>query len=224
MSRGKCNRAQQTQKLNLSKQGSTASKGVNYCTKCERRRNRKEKKVLTPVIENPPLSLILLWLSICFGFYKPQSVNFTALWINYLSMTAISFCILIDVLALLKSWYRRLTRPILTPQMGFTQMDPFLKEAIQVWCLFESLRDAKTKRGMIAAIIQYMQAHVKDSLPTYLYRQIMRIDYISDWTSEDGHSQVEAMLDEAFGPGAVREIENELAILDTQDGNVVEMS
>jgi hypothetical protein len=103
--------------------------------------------------------------------------------------------------------------------MGFMKMDPYLKEAIQVWCLFESLRDSKTKRGMIAAITQYMQAHVKESLPLYVYRQLMRIDYISDWSSDDGIAQIEEMLEEAFGADSMRECREELMILDTQDGS-----
>lgn len=101
-------------------------------------------------------------------------------------------------------------------------MDPYLKEAIQVWCLFESLRDSKTKRGMISAITQYMQAHVKESLPLYVYRQVMKIEYISDWSSEDGYARVEEMLDEAFGKQSVREIDDELVVLDIQDGSLKE--
>jgi hypothetical protein len=104
--------------------------------------------------------------------------------------------------------------------MGFMKVDPYLKEAIQVWCLFESLKDSKTKRGMIAAITQYLQAHVKESLPLYVYRQLMRIDYISDWTSDDGNARVEEMLEEAFGEGALREAQEELFVLDTQSDNV----
>jgi hypothetical protein len=103
--------------------------------------------------------------------------------------------------------------------MGFMQMDPYLKEAIQVWCLFESLRDSKTKRGMIAAITQYMQAHVKESLPLYIYRQLMKMDYITDWSSDDGTARVEEMLEEAFGADALREAHDELFVLDTQDGD-----
>jgi hypothetical protein len=218
MSRGNCNRATQTQKLRLAKQGSTASKGVNYCSKCERRRARKEKKILNPVWDFPPIHLFLVWMTVCFGFYQPQIVDTTVPWINFFSKIVLSVCVGIDSFFLLRSWFRRLTRPVLQPQMGTMQMDPFLKEAIQVWCLFESLRDAKTKRGMIAAIVQYMQAHVKESLPLYLYRQLMRIDYISDWTSDDGTARVEEMLEEAFGANALRETDEGLAILDTQDG------
>lgn len=219
MSRGFCNRAQQIQKLKLSKQGSVASKGVNYCKKCEKRRLKKRECHTNLICETPPMCLIFLWLINCGCFQFPQVADFALGWILYCSIIIFSLCIFIDSLALVRTWYRRITRPVLKPQMGYTQVDPYLKEAIQVWCLFESLRDSQTKRGMIAAITQYLQSHVKESLPLYIYRQVMRIDYISDWSSDDGHARVEEMLEEAFGANALQEMRDELVILDTQDGS-----
>jgi len=222
MSRGFAKRAHQAQKLRLSKQGSTASKGVNYCNKCERRRLKKEKRERNPVWDPPPMFLIYIWLLVCGAFYQPEAADWFLCWIRFFSKILFFSAVAVDCFALIRSWYRRATRPVLEPQMGFMQMDPYLKEAIQVWCLFESLRDSKTKRGMIAAITQYMQAHVKESLPLYVYRQLMKIDYISDWSSDDGHAQVEEMLEEAFGEQAIREIDEELVVLDTQDGDTEE--
>ncbi len=222
MSRGFINRAQQAQKMKLSKQGPSASKGVNYCKKCERRRLKKQKRELNPVWDVPPMCLMHIWLIICGAFYQPAATDWFLCWIRFFSKILFLSGVVIDSFALIRSWYWRATRPILEPQMGFMQMDPYLKEAIQVWCLFESLRDSKTKRGMIAAITQYMQAHVKESLPLYVYRQLMKIDYISDWSSDDGHARVEEMLEEAFGEQALRESNDELVILDTQDGDTEE--
>jgi hypothetical protein len=219
MSRGFTNRATQIQKLKLSKQGSTASKGVNYCNKCERRRLKKQKCERNPVWDLPPMCLIYIWLVVCGAFYQPDAADWFLQWVRFFSKILFLLGVTIDCVALIRSWYRRFTRPVLEPQMGFMQMDPYLKEAIQVWCLFESLRDSKTKRGMIAAITQYMQAHVKESLPLYVYRQLMRIDYISDWSSDDGIAQIEEMLEEAFGADSMRECREELMILDTQDGS-----
>jgi hypothetical protein len=96
--------------------------------------------------------------------------------------------------------------------MGFMQMDPYLKEAIQVWCLFEGLSAATKKRHIIAAITQYLQAHVKESLPLYCYRQIMKIDYVSDWSSRSGRDQIDLMLEEAFGSESLQEEQDELML------------
>lgn len=214
MSRGFANRAKQAQKLKLCKQDSIASQGVKYCKKHEKRSKHSRAK------EPPPLCLILLWIFICGGFYAPAGFEIIMTWVQFLSKILFLICMLYDSLALSRNWYRRLSRPVLTPQMGTRQSDPYLKEAIQVWCLFESLRDAKSKRGMVAAIVQYLQAHTKESLPLYIYRKTMSIEYISDWSTNDGHERVEEMLEEAFGAEAIREIDNELTILDPQDGEI----
>jgi len=222
MSRGFTNRAQQIQKMKLSKQGSSASKGVNYCKKCERRRLKKQKREFNLVWDVPPMVLMYIWIIICGAFYQPIAADWFLCWIRFFSKILFFSGVAFDSFVLIRSWYRRATRPVLEPQMGFMRMDPYLKEAIQVWCLFESLKDSKTKRGMIAAITQYMQAHVKESLPLYVYRQLMKIDYISDWSSDDGHARVEEMLEEAFGEQALREIDDELIVLDTQNGDTEE--
>jgi hypothetical protein len=183
------------------------------------RKNKNKKTVVSPVsVEPPPLCLAFYWTFMCGLLYFDAMQSFTD-WTMFFSKYIFLFCVAIDCFAYFRILFRRLTRPVLQPQMGFTRVDPYLKEAIQVWCLFESLRDSKTKRGMIAAITQYLQAHVKESLPLYIYRQIMRIDYISDWTSDDGHAQVEQMVEAAFGAGAMRETNDGLVILDSQDGD-----
>ena len=173
----------------------------------------------TTTPEIPPLCLVLYW-TLMSGLLHFDMMQSFADWTMYFSKYFFLFCVSVDCFAYFCVLFRRFTRPMLQPQMGFMQMDPYLKEAIQVWCLFESLRDARTKRGMIAAITQYLQAHVKESLPLYVYRQVMKVDYISDWTSDDGHARVEEMLEEAFGADAMRETDEELTILDTQDGDV----
>jgi len=236
----KIQRAHQTQMSSSRKQGATASKGVSYCNKCERRKLRKLRlKELTrernPVFDTPPLCLFQLWMMVCIAFYVPDQSHRVLIWTKNTSMFMFLLITLIDCLRLFVLWYRRFRTPVLDPQSGICDwsgytlvnnhlsVDPYLKEAVQVWCLFESLRDSRTKRGMIAAITQYLQAHVKDSLPLYVYRQVMRIDYISDWTSDDGHAQIEEMLEEAFGRDAMRETAEELLILDTQDGELHQM-
>jgi hypothetical protein len=100
----------------------------------------------------------------------------------------------------------------LRPQAGeLEKMDPYLKEAIQVWCLCESLKNAKTKTAIVAAVVQYLQAHTTQSLPLYLYRRVQ------DWQNASAFTQVENMLDEAFGEAAIKEYEDEL-VLECQDG------
>jgi hypothetical protein len=115
MSRGICNRASQAQKLKLSKQDSAASKGVNYCKKCERRRERKKKKILNPVYDDPPLSLVILWFVVCYGFYRPDLVAFYTSYINYFASIILSTFVLIDFVLLTKSWIYRLFIPVLNP-------------------------------------------------------------------------------------------------------------
>lgn len=236
----KIQRAHQTQMSLPRKQGKTASTGVSYCNKCERRKLRKLqlkelKRERNPVPDTPPVCLFNLWMMVCTVFYIPDQSHIVLICIKNIVMFLFLSIIFVDCLRLFIVWYRKFRRPILEPQSGIGDLrnfifnrnnfsvDPYLKEAIQVWCLFESLRDSRTKRGMIAAITQYLQAHVKDSLPLYIYRQVMRIDYISDWSSEDGNAQIHEMLDEAFGRGNMRENAGELMILDTQDGEANQM-
>jgi len=219
MSRGFANRAQQAQKLKLSKQGFTASKGVHYCSKCEKRKlKRKEKAKIEPSAP-PPTYLVLLWTLICGGFtdYGDFIMQIIARISSCIMITFIAY----DSLCLLINWYRRCTRPVLEPQMGYRSMDPYLKETIQIWCLFECLRDARTKRGMVAAITQYLQAHVKDSLFLYCYNSVMNNSYINDWTSDSGVDQIEEMLEDAFGSAFCEETRDEIVMLETQDGPAV---
>jgi hypothetical protein len=157
-----------------------------------------KKQKTSSQIEQPPFCLAWFWLFALAVQYL-ELFDISMMWIRIFSKCVFLICVFVDCSFLIRVLFRRATRPILQPQMGFMKVDPYLKEAIQVWCLFESLKDSKTKRGMIAAITQYLQAHVKESLPLYVYRQLMRIDYISDWTSDDGNARVEEMLEEAFG-------------------------
>lgn len=190
------------------------------------RKIKKTPQILSSLpLEYPPLCLVFYWTFICGLLYLDLMQSF-ADWTMFFFKYIFFFCVTIDCLAFVRVSYRRITRPTLEPQMGYRTMDPYLKEAIQVWCLFESLRDSKTKRGMIAAITQYLQAHVRESLPLYLYHQLMRVDYISDWSSANGHTKVEEMLEEAFGADSLREMDRDdgLVILETQDGEIKPIS
>jgi hypothetical protein len=112
---------------------------------------------------------------------------------------------------------------VLEPQMGVLAMDPYLKEAIQIWCLFEVLKECRTKRGMIAAITQYLQAHVKHSLFAYLYTCLLpwTSKYISDWSSEEGQQYVMDIIHSVFvhDTDDVSSLDDTL-VLETQDGEV----
>ena len=220
MSRGFNKSAKRTQKSQLSEQDETASKGVNYCKKCIKRKERKNNKNLQPKWDSPPTMVIFYWLWILSVIYAPYV--YITLFENVRIVAKFSLIIAIsyDIAYFSVITVRRLITPVLSPQMGYERVDPYLKEAIQVWCLFESLRDAKTKRGMIAAITQYMQAHVKESLLLYTYRQLTRADYVSDWTSDDGTARIEEMLDSVFDPKSIIDDENGLTVLDIQDGDV----
>lgn len=167
----------------------------------------------------PPLCLVYTWLFVCASIAQPTCFDFIMNWIFFFSKYVFSLCILIDCYYLARSWFRRMMRPTLEPQMGFSKMDPYLKEAIQVWCLFECLRSTKTRRGMVAAITQYLQSHVHESLPLYIYRQVTRSSFTSNWYSTDGTDKVEEMIEAAFG-STIDEIEGELVLLETQDGEV----
>nr|APG78967.1 hypothetical protein 1 [Beihai paphia shell virus 1] len=218
------NRAHQAQKLKLSKQDSTASKGVNYCKKCERRRLKKQKRERNLVTYVPPTCLINAWLFVCGCFYQPGVVDCFFSYVltlhSLIFFLKIAFLskMTIDSSILIWSWFGRLFRPKLEPQLGSLSADPFMKEVIQILCLFISLRDARTKNGMIAAIVQYLQAHVKHSLPLQIYRWVKRIDYIADWSSDAGISQIEKMLNETFEQD-IREVDGEI-VLQAQDGSV----
>jgi hypothetical protein len=178
---------------------------------------------------HPPVYLIELslflfaYIPFVFVFYDYFDLA-TVYFLHFYAMSILGHLLKMylftEFFLLLWKWFRDFTRPTLTPQMGVRTIDPYFKEAIQVWCLFESLKDAKSKRGMMAAITQYLQAHTKESLPFYLYNKAMSTDYISDWTSPDGVSQIEGMLVEAFGAESLEDVEDDLMLLDPQDGDV----
>jgi hypothetical protein len=171
-------------------------------------------------ISDAPVYLLFIWLFICLSFYIYSFFPFIMYIYLFVFKYFILCFIIYDCFILFLKWFHITTRPVLQPQMGTTQVDPYLKEVIQVWCLFESLKDARSKRGMIAAITQYLQAHVTHSLPLYLYRKAMSISYTSDWTSEQGVLQIEEMLDEAFGLDALNDEHDVLVLLDAQGGNM----
>lgn len=206
MSRG-LNKTQQTQKSKSSKRDSIASKGVSY-----RKKSRRERHEL------PPTILVNIWLLICLCFAHTAIADKVFIGISYIAMGLFGLATLCDSILFLYVSYKRYNKPVLEPQMGSLKLDPYLKETIQIWCLFESLRDSRTKRGMLAAITQYLQAHVKESLPLYLYRTLMRVDYINDWSSDSGQLRVEEMLNEAFGDHVMQEVDQEL-MLDPQGGD-----
>jgi hypothetical protein len=175
---------------------------------------------------HPPVFLIELYLFlfayIPFVIVVYNYLNFSVMnyWIMFLSGHLFNFIIITQFFLLIKKWTTIYFSPVLAPQMGLHKTDPYIKEAIQVWCLFESLKDSKSKRGMIAAITQYLQAHTNKSLIAYAYCKMLSIEYISDWSSTDGVSQVENLLEEAFGVDSLRDGEDELLLLDPQGGDM----
>ncbi len=202
MCRRLANCAPQTQKSVCTNQGPIASTGVNYCL--DRASFRKNS------CESPPLFLFWGWLTILFASIS----NY--IWCPfYFWMMICSTC---STFTYLRVCYKRYRRPILEPQMGFRQVDPFLKETFQIWCLFESMADSKSKRGMIAAITQYLQAHVKQSLFLYAYDTLTNTNRITDWTSDTGQKTIEEMLEMATNQSFSNK--DEPLILDAHDGGM----
>jgi len=188
-------------------------------------------------IENPPLFLVLLslfalvYVPLSLLLYEYVDVQHYVSTLFYLMFTFVvymwNFCVCVEISRLCyRKFFRKLYdyfNPPLQPQFG-TQVDIYLKEAIQVWCLFESLKDCRSRRGMIAAITAYLQAHTNESLPLYVYRKIMSVDYISDWSSPSGAQSIEDMIDTAFrdhNPQAdTADLDTSVLILDTNDGDI----
>jgi hypothetical protein len=166
-------------------------------------------------VEQPPFGLVLFWL-LGLAVHYLGLIDISMMWIRTFAKYFFFSCVFIDCTFYIRSLFRRATRPVLQPQMGFAKVDPYLKQVIQVLCLYESLKDCRSKRGMIAAITQYLQAQTNESLFLFFYRLVMRVEYISDWTGDDGQAQIEAMLEEAFGPDALRDDDDDLVILETQ--------
>jgi len=160
MCRGLRNRAQQTQMSKLTKQDSTASKGVNYCSKCERRKIRKQlrKPKHGGSYEPAPISLIFSWLLFLFVQFMEQE-DFVLLWVRRLAFPLLVMGIFADFLYYFRVIWRRLWRPKLKPQFGISRMDPYLRDCILLGAMFESMRNAKSKSGVTAAIVSYLQAH-----------------------------------------------------------------
>lgn len=83
--------------------------------------------------------------------------------------------------------------------MGLREpLDRYLREAILLSCLVSSLADSRTKKGKISVITMYLQAHVDSSLLSYMYNRIANPGFVTDWSSEEGNSQIVSMLEEAF--------------------------
>jgi uncharacterized membrane protein len=180
------------------------------------------KQTILSVTSTPsaPVYLLFMWLFTCFSSYIYISFPFIMSSYLYIFSYFVYCYIISSCIMLLVNWICRSFKPVLTPQSGILQVDPYIKEVIQIWCLFESLQDARSKRGMVSAITQYLQAHTSQSLPVYLYCKAMSIPRTSDWTSDDGVRQVEAMLEEAFGPSALEDIDDDLFMLDPQGGGM----
>ena len=167
----------------------------------------------------PPTYLVNWWLIVLSVFLVVPNLGLITLRLGFYCFLAVYLVCAFSLVryVLIRLIFRR--RIILEPQSGFRKIDPYLREAIAVWCLFESLKDARTKRGMIAAIVQYLQSHTTQSLPYYLYNKFTGSNMILDWTSKDGHDQVESMIEEAFGEHNIKESKDEIVILDIQNGN-----
>lgn len=96
---------------------------------------------------------------------------------------------------------RNFMRPEILPQdssPGPRPVDKLVKQTSQIYYLIEILNDCKSKRGMIAAIAQYLQSQVDESLPLYIYRVLTRSSCVSNWFSADATEKIEKMVTDAF--------------------------
>jgi hypothetical protein len=148
----------------------------------------------------------MLWLSVCYAFYAPNVTDYSMSWIRLVSSYYFMFAIFLDFTSLLRKWYKDWSNPILDPQAGVLEMwklDPYLKEAIQLYCLFDGIRGSKDKRAIVSNIVQYLQGHTKESLVLWAYKKYTLFRASDSWTIADETAVVHEMLDEAFGPGAL---------------------
>lgn len=172
--------------------------------------------------EKPCAELPFIWLL----FLTTLFTNF----LGYVFAFSFSFVTFCAIVGLLKSYYRRILRMILRqflvvlePQMGGIVRgigtDRLTREAILLGTLFISLQETRSRKGMVAAITSYMQAHVNKSLPLFVYTLFTRQDYIRDWTSTSGKRTIDDMIDAAFNGSVIeKKAENgeiELVMLDT---------
>lgn len=244
MSRG-LKRAQQTKRSKLSKQGLAASTGDNYCykiakkmssqeracQKCLNRQYRRKQKKSSGIQELPPFVLVPLWLAVCYAFYAPETADCAMSWVRFLSTWYFAAAITLDFVHLFLKWYRDWKNPVLEPQAGcldLLKMDPYLKEAIQLYCLFDGIRGSKDRRAIVSNIVQYLQGHTKESLILWAYKKYTLFKMSDSWTTiPDETAAVNEMLDEAFGSEALDEAMDSLSdesdipydiILEKQDG------
>lgn len=156
------------------------------------------------IFEPPPMCIIYLWLIICLSFYMPSYADVALCWIRYVSFGCILAAIFCNYFSLMYKWYRDWQYPVLDPQNGVLdiwRMDPYLKEAIQLYCLFDGIRGSKDRRAIVSNIVQYLQGHTKESLFLWAYKKFLLYRTSESWISvPDETTQVEKMIEEAFGP------------------------
>jgi hypothetical protein len=197
----------------LSKQGVLTSRDVSDCKK-KGRQTRKKKLHFEVKMSLEVVTIIVFALLFGFDIWTEAPLSTT---LRHVSLFCFLWGIMFSVIHMCIKIVNSFGRPLLEPQSDVAKFDPYLKEAVQVWCLFESLRDARSKRGMIAAVTQYLQAHVPNSLPLYMYRKAMGMNTIFDWTSLEGQSSIRELLSAAFGEADIFSDSNEELILEVQD-------
>lgn len=164
--------------------------------------------------DSPSWELPLVWLLFLFSLSNPEIVGFsTYLTFLFWIFTRIVLRFLVYMRQLLRRvcwWLFIQTLYCLEPQMfgGNIGLDRATKEVIYLSALFVSLSDSKSRRGMIAAIATYLQAHSKKSLPATIYDFFTRGDSTFQWSSANGIESINKMLDEAFD-GTIEEREDE---------------
>lgn len=203
------------------------------CRKCIRRQSRREARKYLREHEYPPICLVQLWLLICLAFYSPDTADRALAYIRFLSCWCFVIGISLDIICLFLRWFRDWRDPVLDPQAGVLdmwRMDPYLKEAIQLYCLFDGIRGSKDKRAIISNVVQYLQGHTKESIILWAYKKYTLYKMSDSWTSiPDETAVVNEMLDAAFGSDALDDALEELSddsdsdipydiVLEKQDG------
>jgi hypothetical protein len=142
-------------------------------------------------------------------------------WINLFANCLFLTYSLFETFALLLSWTVKFLKPVLEPQSsGITKLDPYLKESIQLYCLFETLRSVRDKRGMVAAVVQYLQGHTNNSLFMQSYNFVTRNKSVTDWSSDEGFDLISDMIDTAFSDALREEVEGIEVVLTPHSGQI----
>lgn len=194
--------------------------GISRCydIRCKETAPRKTSRILPKKrkmysSDVPIWELPFVWLLFLFSLSSPEIVGLsTYLTFIFWIFTRIVLRYVIYIRQLLRrlSWWCFIqTLYRLKPQMfgGEIGLDRATKEVIYLSALFVSLSDSKSRRGMIAAIATYLQAHSKKSLPATIYDFFTRGDSTFQWSSTSGIESINAMLDEAFD-GSLEEREH----------------